>query len=127
MQLFDIDLGCSDGITIAVFVLLALGCCSAEVENTALRKGERGYMLLVAAGVFLLTAVASLRWTPMGSDVIVGLQGRYLTPVLPLICLACGNSRFVRVSGDAALIVEACCCLFPAVSLMNMFLWAVGC
>lgn len=127
VQLFDINLGCSDGITIAVFVLLALGCCCTDGEKYTIRKEERTYMLLVAAGVFLLTALASLRWTPMGSDVIVGLQGRYLTPVLPLVCMACYNNRYVRVSSEATVIVKACCCIFPAISLMNMYLWAITC
>lgn len=126
VQLFDIDLGCSDGITIAVFALLALSNCHTDEEKGILRKEERIYMLLVASGVFLLTALASLRWTPMGSDVIVGLQGRYLTPVLPLICIAFYGSHYIRVSADAEKIVLGGCCIFPAISLMNMYLWAVS-
>lgn len=127
VQLFDINLGCSDGITIIIFVLLALGCCCADSEQYDLRKKERGFMLLIAIGVFLLTALASMRWTPITSNVIVGLQGRYLTPVLPLVCLACCSNRTVRVNENAALIVKAGCCIFPAISLMNMYLWTITC
>lgn len=30
-----------------------------------------------------------LSWTPEGSDIILGLQGRYYLPALPLFLLAC--------------------------------------
>lgn len=125
VQLFNIDLGCSDGITLVIFILLALESFCVDSDYT-LRTGERGYMLLVAVGVFLLTAVASFRWTPITSSVIEGLQGRYLTPALPLVCLACYNNRILRVDSDAGVIIKVCCCIFPAVSLMNMYLWSVA-
>jgi len=125
VQLFDIDLGCNDGMTIIIFVLLALGCCGVDAKDYSLMKIERCFMLLVSTGVFFLTALASLRWTPMGSDMIVGLQGRYLTPVLPLTCLTCCNNGCVCASLDTEIIVKFSCCLFPAISLMNMYLWSI--
>lgn len=127
VQLFDIDLGCSDGITIIVFALMVLSSCSEEPKKQTLCSGERGFMLLVAVGVFLLTAVASMLWTPVTSNVIIGLQGRYLTPILPLLCLACCNNRVVHLDADVSGFVSACCCVFPAISLMNMYLWAITC
>lgn len=127
VQLFDIRLGCSDGITLIVFALLILESFYADAGLYDLRKGERIFMLLVAAGVFLLTALASLRWTPIDSNVIEGLQGRYLTPILPLLCLAWHNNRTIRISTDVTTIVSAGCCVFPAISLMNMYLWTITC
>lgn len=126
VQLFDIGLGCNDGMTIVVFALLALSCCSTNICEDILHREERGYMILVTVGVLFLTAIASLRWTPFGSDVIVGFQGRYLTPVLPLVCMAFYGSHYVRGSADMEKIILGGCCVFPGVSLMNMYLWAIA-
>lgn len=126
VQLFDIRLGASDGMTLIVFTLLTMECCSVSKERHSLRAVERCFMLLVALGVFLLVALASFRWTPSYSNVIEGLQGRYLTPVLPFVCLACHNNRLVRLEGKTDLLVKCGCCIFPAIFLMNMYLWTIG-
>ena len=127
VQLFDIGLGASDGLTLLIFLLLFLASFQSQEDTLIPGKLERGFMLLVATGVFLLTALASFRWTPVTSDVIEGLQGRYLTPVLPLLFLAFHNSKILRIQGNAGLFIDFCCCIFPAISLMNMYLWTISC
>lgn len=122
VQLFDIELGCNDGITLLVLGALLMSCC---VEERQILRREKCFMFLAASGVLVLTALASMRWTPIGSDVIVGLQGRYLTPVLPVLCMAmCGN-KVLKGTESASVLVKISCCIFPALSLMNMYLWAV--
>ena len=89
-----------------------------------LHPAERSYMLLVAAGTFMLLVVAAFRWTPIEYDVFVGLQGRYLIPIFPLL-LAFYNNQLVRVNRGAGMVTKIGCCIFPAISLMNMYLWTI--
>lgn len=125
IQLFNIDLGSSDGVTLIIGSLLLLEVCSRE-EKIRLHPAQRGYLLLVAAGVFLLLMLAAFRWTPADSEVFVGLQGRYLIPIFPLLGLACYNNSLIRVDAKAGILVKAGCCVFPAISLMNMYLWTIA-
>ena len=81
--------------------------------------------MLVFIGVFLLTALASLQWTNTGSFTIEGMQGRYLTPAFPLLGIFLMNNRLVRIQGNTQTFVKAACCVFPAVSLMNLYLWTI--
>ena len=125
IQLFEIDLGSSDAMTVLILFLLVIESCRIGGERERIQPGERYFGLLVAAGVLLLTALASMQWTSVGTYTLYGLQGRYLTPALPLICFALMNNRVVRISGKSEVFVKACCCVFPAVYLMNMYLWTI--
>ncbi|MEI3183727.1 MAG: DUF2142 domain-containing protein [Lachnospiraceae bacterium] len=41
-----------------------------------------------------------LAWTPVTSNVINGVQGRYLLPLLPMFLLSLKNDRVVRTDWD---------------------------
>ena len=125
IQLFAIDLGSSDTITVLVLLLLFIEGCHTGENRETLGRGERYFALLVFIGVFLLTTLASLQWTNTGSFTIVGMQGRYLTPVFPLLGIFLMNNRLVRIQGNTQTFVKAACCIYPAVCLMNMYLWTV--
>jgi uncharacterized membrane protein len=53
-------------------------------------------ILLVIAGVFY----AAFTWTPIVSDRIEGIQGRYFLPILPLIMLLCCQKTFITRKDD---------------------------
>lgn len=122
VQLFDIELGCNNGITLIVFGTLLLSACADEQP---LRWREKVFMLLIVIAVLLLTAVAAMRWTPIDSNVIIGLQGRYLTPVIPLACIAFRGFNLLKGAENTPMVVKMSCCIFPALSLMNMYLWSI--
>ena len=122
LQLYNIDLGASHTVSLVFAGLLCLAVC--ESGTLEFRPLERGFLLLVFLGVFLLTALASMQWTSINSPVILGFQGRYLTPALPLLFLAAGNTRSVTVSEEfRARLVGLGCSILPAIVLMNMYLW----
>ena len=125
IQLFAIDLGSSDTITVLVLLLLFIEGCHTGKKRESLGRKERYFALLVFIGVFLLTALASLQWTNTGSFTIEGMQGRYLTPAFPLLGIFLMNNRLVRIQGNTQTFVKAACCVFPAVSLMNLYLWTI--
>lgn len=126
IQLWDIRLGSSAGITLLVTVLLVIEAAYICENRRKVNPLERSFLFLVALGVFALVSLAAMQWTPMDSDVIVGLQGRYLTPILPLLCMSCINNRVVRVTGNSEVFVKACCCVYPVFYLMNMYLWTIN-
>ena len=41
-----------------------------------------------------------LAWTPVSSNVINGVQGRYLLPLLPMFLLSLKNDKVVRTDWD---------------------------
>ena len=56
--------------------------------------------ILCALGVFGLTLTAMLlNWTPIWSTLILGVQGRYFLPVLPLLLL-CVRKMDIRSGKD---------------------------
>jgi hypothetical protein len=63
---------------------LAAVTASATLERTPLRPAARLWLLAAfAATVLAVLAMAYLGWTPVGSQVIQGVQGRYFLPILP--------------------------------------------
>lgn len=48
--------------------------------------------------VILTMLIMLLSWTPLSSDVVEGVQGRYFLPILPLALLTLGNRR-IRIAG----------------------------
>ena len=126
IQLTKIGLGSDEMMTLLMFTLLFAECFCQEEGRQALQPAGRMYSGALALGVLLLTSLGALTWTEVGSTTIAGLQGRYLTPVLPLACISMMNSRRIQVRGNVGRFVKACCCIFPAIYLMNMYLWTVG-
>lgn len=126
IQLFEIDLGSSDSMTLLILFLLLVESLHPGTERQKIQPVERSFFFLVAFGVFLLVTLAAFQWTSLESSVIEGIQGRYLTPVLILLCMSFMNSRSLRLTGNPEVFVKGCCCIFPAVYLMNMYLWTIA-
>lgn len=125
LQLFDIGLGAGDGVSLMIVGLLILECLQTDTDHRP-HAAQRIFQLTVSLGVFLLLILAAVRWTPVTETVFIGLQGRYLIPVLPLLCLSVYNNRLLRVAESAQLVTMAGCCIFPAICLMNMYLWSIS-
>lgn len=125
IQLYAIHLGSNHGVTVLILALLLIECCH-DGGYQVLRPAERYFSLFMAIVLFLTTALAALQWTEAGSYVIFGIQGRYLLPALPLLCIFLMNNCAVKIRGNTAMAVKACCCIFPALYLMNMYLWTIS-
>ena len=126
IQLWEINLGSSEGVDSIVLLLLIIEGVYVCENRRKVNGLERIFFFLVGLGVFLLTALASMQWTPLGDYFIVGLQGRYLTPVLPLLSMSFINNKIVRIHGNSEAFVKACCCIYPAFVLMNIYIWAIA-
>lgn len=84
-------------ILIAAFVIvLVLSVFREEKEKTFLSDKGKGLIMLIICSVFaLVCAVMLLGWTPISSNTVEGVQGRYFLPILPLVLLFFRNNRIV--------------------------------
>ena len=76
-------------IVIAGLFLAVAAFAFCEKDKLLLAEKDRIVLWGILALLFLTMPVMLLSWTPEGSDIILGLQGRYYLPALPLFLLAC--------------------------------------
>jgi uncharacterized membrane protein len=86
-----------------MFVLLLLnssGPSDAAKDGPPfrMRRSTRLVLLALALVVYSLVLLAAVSWTPVGSPILAGVQGRYFIPLLPLLALAA--SGFIRPGKD---------------------------
>ena len=63
-------------------------------EKYVLLPGQRLWIFLVIAGIASLACLALLfDWTPVKSNYVYGVQGRYFLPMLPLLMMLCKNKQ----------------------------------
>lgn len=80
-------------------------------ENLTLTGGKRIWIWLVclALAIALLFSML-LAWTPIGSKVICGVQGRYFLPFLPVLLMTLKNDTIVLTkNADRSILYLMCC------------------
>ena len=96
-----------------IFALtVCLGALSIRNGDEALYlTGGQKLWILFLAGVCLLGLMTAMLvgWTPLSSQVIEGVQGRYLLPLLPFVLLTAKSRRTVRLKGDDGRILFYMC------------------
>ena len=76
-------------LVIAGLLLCTGAMALAEKDRLSLTRRDKTIFQIIIAALVLTMPAMLLSWTSEGSDMIIGLQGRYYLPVLPLILLAC--------------------------------------
>ena len=107
-------------------VLLLTGCLIMLMlrkpgENLVLVKGRRIWIMAVCAlcvGVTMLSML--IAWTPLSSSVILGVQGRYFLPFLPVFLMACKNDAVVLTKNRNRSILYLMFCVNGSV-LLRLF------
>lgn len=96
-------------IVYAFLFLAFLGVCRKSGESSRFTPAGRVLTLaLTAASSGLIALSMLLAYTPVESNYIQGIQGRYFLPLLPLVFCALENSRFCREKGhDTSLLLAA--------------------
>lgn len=78
-----------------MFVLFLAGT-RLQGQTQKVKPGHKIWMCVICAGVFFLLEVAMMiGWTPTYYAQIMGVQGRYFLPVLPLIMLVLQNNTIM--------------------------------
>ncbi len=79
-------------IVYGFYTLIVLSAIRKVSEEHVLSAGQRLWIFLVIAGVSVLVGAALLfDWTPIDSNYVYGVQGRYFLPMLPLLMILCKN------------------------------------
>lgn len=82
-------------IVIVAVVFLFFVVCGTERDIPQMKLWQKGISLLAGIGVlFLIMTVMFLLWIDFGSDVIDGVNGRYLLPWLVCLPLVLKNDTF---------------------------------
>ena len=82
-----------------LMVYLAGHVCETDSVSRITGGMRAGLLLITACSAAAILLAMALSWTPVTSDVINGVQGRYFLPLILPFCLALQNSR---VRADAA-------------------------
>lgn len=89
-----LEIGIPGYIIYAFFVLLIIASIRIENEKEVLKSGQRLWVFLViAATTFCIGLALCLDWTPVNSECVEGIQGRYLTPMLPMLMILFKNNQ----------------------------------
>ena len=81
-------------------LLFVLACLKKRQETDRLGFASKCWVLLLVLGsCALVLASMFLSWTPMSSDSILGVQGRYFLPLLPAVFLLL-RSDAIQVTGS---------------------------
>lgn len=77
---------------LAIYVVMIL---SHDENDKELNIKERiMYLLIPVLVIGLVYTIAFSRWTLVGQPIIWGIQARYFLPVMPLLYIACSNTKF---------------------------------
>lgn len=76
-------------------IILLTSVMKREDEIHTLKQSSRLYVgAIMVATLFLVMVLMTLDWTPFGSLTVLGVQGRYFLPILPLLLLVARNDTF---------------------------------
>jgi uncharacterized membrane protein len=87
-------------------------------EPVPARRIGLWWLLLVAGGIALVCLALYLTWNVVGSPEILGVQGRYFLPLLPLFLVACHTLIRLPADAERARLFGR---LVPVVVLMQIF------
>ncbi|HYC62078.1 MAG TPA: DUF2142 domain-containing protein [Thermoanaerobaculia bacterium] len=91
-----LDVGLPRFVLLAYLAMFLYVALSVGLRVTAI---DRAVMFVVIVATLLTVALADyLSWTPVGSDTIEGIQGRYFLPIAPLVLLMI-SARWLRWTG----------------------------
>ncbi len=96
-QLGWLNIEISNIVIIMFIAILALSPFLSETKEE-FKNIEKAWVLIIAFGIYILIILALyLVWTSVGLDKVLGVQGRYLIPILPLplLCL-CQKDRYIK-------------------------------
>ena len=95
------DVQLSDGLIIAYFVFILFISLSCWNMDRILSPGQKLFATLLSIGnMVMIMTIVYTNWTPVGKDIITGVQGRYLIPLAPLFFIAFTNRLNPRINNN---------------------------
>ena len=109
--------------SIVMFIILLIVSADDSYIDS-LKAKDIVIALLVVLIALLTTPSMLLSWTPEGSDVILGIQGHYFLPVLPLFAISAGKGLRVLAGkitkGRTGALKAVASFAYPCISFMLM-------
>lgn len=137
IAVYDIDLGLIS--LMAQIPLFALILVMLPVDNagdgkitrqlkdpwTTIRSKDRIWMTVIVLSVIGLMLIAAFLWTPSSQVEIIGVQGRYFTPILPLLGLMIASNKWISLKHNPNNFVVAIMGIVDFFMVCNMYLWVI--
>ncbi|MBQ7795067.1 MAG: DUF2142 domain-containing protein [Lachnospiraceae bacterium] len=119
LQLFGSMLGNLDPVlSVPFWVVGAMAVCLVLLslrnagEPLYMKGWQKAWVCFLAVGCLLgLMTAMLIAWTPLSSQVVEGVQGRYLLPVIPFVFMCLKSDRVVRTGGSDETLVFYMCAL----------------
>ena len=128
LSLFGADLGWGELVrlyTIIPYCFLGIYLFTAVTDNNLKNKFKKYQIVWIVLVVLAITALifASLyvQWTTIGSESILGVQGRYFLPIIPLVMLLIGSSIKIKSEYNAESINK-----FIGISILLLNLYTIS-
>ena len=109
-----------------LLIVLVLASMKDPDDQIQISTKRRFWCFISFAAVFCSTLFSMLfMYTPFGSEVILGVQGRYFLPALPLLFLAVGseNIHLTQKSKQRFAVVST---TVNSAALIEIFLWILS-
>ena len=128
LSLFGADLGWGELVkinTMVPYCLLVIYVFTAITDNKLKNRFEAYQivciLLVVLAIIALIFASLYVQWTTIGNESIIGVQGRYFLPIIPLIMLLLGNCIKVKSTYDEKNVNK-----FVGISILTLNLYTIS-
>lgn len=128
LSLFGADLGWGELVrlyTIIPYCFLGIYLFTAVTDNNLKNKFKKyqivWILLVVLAIAALIFASLYVQWTTIGSESILGVQGRYFLPIIPLVMLLIGSSIKIKSEYNAESINK-----FIGISILLLNLYTIS-
>ena len=108
-----------------IMLIALLVLASSDEKLDGLKKNDIIILSSVVLIGLLTIPAMLLSWTPEGSDVILGIQGHYFLPVLPLFAISAGKGLRAIGVKTGFIKSKACkvlfACVSPSIVMMTLF------
>lgn len=109
-QLGSLDLQVSWFVVCSFLVIMLLSSITVKTQTLQLKKAERTWISILCVCMFMAVILSMwLSWTPASVQDIMGVQGRYFIPIIPMGLLLLRNSNLTL---NKAIDGELCNCIF---------------
>ena len=116
---YRIDVSWLLGVGLLLAVLAA--ALPRQDEPALLGRRSKAGTAGICLCVVLAVLAAALNWTPINSQTLFGLQGRYLLPILPLALLLVKSSKKLVLRGDVSHAAALCTSTLTMLTLLQGF------
>ncbi|MEJ2697483.1 MAG: DUF2142 domain-containing protein [Candidatus Sulfobium sp.] len=124
-QLGWMDISLSEPMRILYSLALLLAAVMGGREEPTISKRQKAVLLATASsGAILILTLAYISFTPVGSPVVGGIQGRYFIPLAPLFFLLFSIDRRRAIQAESR--IRTVLILLPVLTLSHALFAVVG-